>query len=72
MTRDEWLAGFAAATGVPRPSPEQIRLLLELAGTAAHGSERTAAPIACWMAAQSQSSLQQLLEQAAAIGAEPA
>lgn len=35
------------------PSVEEIRELLDLAGTAAHASERTAAPLACWIAGQS-------------------
>jgi len=50
MTRDEWIAAFAREAGVERPSAEEIRELLELAGTAAHASERTAAPLACWIA----------------------
>jgi hypothetical protein len=50
MTRDEWIAAFAREADVERPSPEEIRELLELAGTAAHASERTAAPLACWIA----------------------
>jgi hypothetical protein len=71
MTRDEWLAAFADAAGVERPSVEQIRKLLELAGTAAHSSERTAAPIACWIAARSDAPLDELLRRAGGIG-EPA
>jgi Domain of unknown function (DUF6457) len=50
MTRDEWIAAFAAEAGVQRPSPQEIRELLDLAATAAHASERTAAPLACWVA----------------------
>lgn len=53
MTRDEWLDAFARETGIARPDLEQIRDLLELAATAAHASERTAAPLACWMAGRS-------------------
>ncbi len=46
-----WLAAFAEAIGAP-PLDEASRLaILELAGEAAHGSERTAAPVACWLAA---------------------
>lgn len=60
MTRDEWIAAFAAEAGVPAPSVEQIRELLELAGTAAHASERTAAPLACWIAARSERPLAEL------------
>ncbi len=33
------------------PSPDDIDRLLALAGAAAHASERTAASIACWLAA---------------------
>jgi hypothetical protein len=51
MTRDEWLDAFAAAAGVRAPSESDIEALLELAGIAAHASERTAAPITCWVAA---------------------
>lgn len=49
MTRDEWIADFAARLGVEPPSPGVIDTLLDLAGTAAHASERTAAPLACFL-----------------------
>jgi hypothetical protein len=51
MNTPEWTAAFAEAAGVPPPSTEDIDQLLQLAATAAHGSERTAAPITCWVAA---------------------
>ena len=51
MTRDEWLAAFASAAGVGATPADDIDALLELAGIAAHASERTAAPITCWIAA---------------------
>ncbi|MCW3034264.1 MAG: hypothetical protein QOK19_1381 [Solirubrobacteraceae bacterium] len=60
MTRDEWIAAFAREAGVERPSPDEIRELLSLAGVAAHSSERTAAPIACWIAGRSELSLGEL------------
>jgi Domain of unknown function (DUF6457) len=60
VTRDEWIAAFARETGGSVPSPQEVRELLELAGTAAHASERTAAPLACWMAGRSGLSLQEL------------
>lgn len=44
-----WLAGFAAHLGLTAPSEEDIETLLDLAGVAAHDSERIAAPIACWL-----------------------
>lgn len=45
----DWLAAFADRLGVPAPDPADVDTLLELAGVAAHASERTAAPIACWL-----------------------
>jgi hypothetical protein len=60
MTRDEWIAAFAREAGVERPTNEEIRELLELAGTAAHASERTAAPLACWIAGRAGVPLAQL------------
>ncbi len=68
MTRDEWIAAFARDAGVDRPSAEEIRQLLELAGDAAHASERTAAPLACWVAGRSQLPLDQLRHLAARVG----
>jgi hypothetical protein len=60
VTRDEWIAAFAGEAEVKRPSAEEIRELLDLAGVAAHASERTAAPIACWIAGRSGASLEEL------------
>ena len=71
MTRDEWLARFCEAAGVERPTSEDVRALLELAATAAHASERTAAPIACYVAARSGRTLAELLRLAAEIGPAP-
>ena len=51
MTADDWVDAFAAAAGVPVPTTHDVEQLLDLAGVAAHASERTAAPIACWIAA---------------------
>jgi hypothetical protein len=69
MTRDEWIAAFAAEAGVERPSTDEVRELLELAGTAAHASERTAAPLACWIAGRSGLSLAELRVIAERVGA---
>jgi hypothetical protein len=68
MKRDQWLAEFAAEAGVEAPSAEQVDSLLELAASAAHASERTAAPIACWIAGRSQRSLDELQAAAERIG----
>jgi hypothetical protein len=48
-TRDEWITAFAARLGVEPPDGATITTLLDLAGVAAHASERTAAPVACWL-----------------------
>jgi hypothetical protein len=50
MTRDEWIVTFAAELGVPALSSAEIGALLDLAAVAAHASERTAAPLSCWLA----------------------
>jgi hypothetical protein len=68
MTRDQWIAAFAEEAGVERPSTEEIRELLELAGTAAHSSERTAAPLACWIAGRAGLSLAELRAIAERVG----
>lgn len=49
MTGTEWIETFAARLGVEPPDAATTEVLLELAGAAAHGSERVAAPIACWL-----------------------
>jgi Domain of unknown function (DUF6457) len=67
MTRDEWIAAFAREAGVEGPSLQEIRELLDLAGTAAHASERTAAPLACWVAGRSGLSLGELRDAAERI-----
>ena len=50
MKRDEWLAEFSEKLGLDPPTEAEIAALLDIAATAAHSSERTAAPIACWLA----------------------
>ena len=50
-TTAEWVASYAAAAGIAAPSEDDVGVLLQLAGVAAHASERTAAPITCWLAA---------------------
>jgi Domain of unknown function (DUF6457) len=52
MNAKEWLAAFAAKVGTEPPSTEEFKVLLDLAGEAAHSSERVAAPVACWVAAR--------------------
>jgi hypothetical protein len=69
MTRDEWIAAFAREVGVHPPTLQEIRELLDLAGSAAHASERTAAPLACWIAGRTQLPLADLLAAAERVGA---
>ncbi|MGD9696199.1 MAG: DUF6457 domain-containing protein [Thermoleophilia bacterium] len=51
MTDREWIDAFAAALGTEPPTDAEVEALLALAGEAAHASQRTAAPVACWLAA---------------------
>lgn len=48
-TPDEWIARFARLLGVEAPDEATTNHLLSVAGTAAHASERTAAPVACYL-----------------------
>lgn len=72
MRRDEWLAGFCERLGLKPPSKEEVVALLDLAATAAHASERTAAPLACWIAGRSDRSLEELGEVAKEVAPAPA
>lgn len=49
MTGREWIDAYAARLGIDPPDDATVEALLDLAGTAAHASERIAAPIACWL-----------------------
>lgn len=49
MDARSWVDRFAAALGVETPDDESFEALLQLAGTAAHDSQRQAAPIACYL-----------------------
>jgi hypothetical protein len=52
MTAKEWFTGLATELGITPPTGEEVRDLLQLAGEAAHASERIAAPITCWLVAR--------------------
>jgi hypothetical protein len=49
MTAEEWIEAFADRLAADAPDAATIDALLALAATAAHASERTAAPIACYL-----------------------
>jgi hypothetical protein len=52
MNAREWIDAYAARLGVDPPSAEEFSTLLDVAGVAAHASERVAAPVACWLSAR--------------------
>jgi len=52
MNAQEWLAAYAEKLGTSAPTTDEFTVLLDLAGEAAHASERVAAPVACWLAAR--------------------
>ncbi|MDQ6745209.1 MAG: DUF6457 domain-containing protein [Actinomycetota bacterium] len=61
MNAREWVTAYAALLGTEPPSTEQFKMILDLAGEAAHSSERVAAPVACWLAAQAGVDLHQAM-----------
>ena len=71
MNVSEFLAAFAAEIGTSAPNRHDIGVLLELAGIAAHSSERLAAPLACWMGGVSGLSADELLAAARRIAPAP-
>jgi uncharacterized protein DUF6457 len=62
-----WIERYAAALGLPVPTEDEVEALLELAGHAAHASQRQAAPVACWLAARAGLSTSEALERARAL-----
>jgi Domain of unknown function (DUF6457) len=69
VNAEEWVAAYAAALGVDPPSADEFTTLLELAGVAAHSSERVAAPVACWISARAGVAPDDALAAARRIGA---
>ena len=61
MDARDWLSAYADLLGVAPPSDEEFQGLLDLAAEAAHASERTAAPLACWLSARSGRPMEELL-----------
>lgn len=60
MDDREWIERFSQALGSEAPDAGTVEELLELAAIAAHASERTAAPIACYLAGRDGRSLAEL------------
>jgi hypothetical protein len=53
MKPEDWVAKFAAEIEQDAPTEEEFNAILDLAAVAAHSSERTAAPVAAWLAGRS-------------------
>ena len=48
-TGRDWIVAYAVELGIDPPDDATVDTLLELAGVAAHASERIAAPVACYL-----------------------
>jgi Domain of unknown function (DUF6457) len=62
MNAKDWVAAYAEKLGTTPPTPAEFSALLDLAGEAAHSSERIAAPVACWVAATAGKPVDEALE----------
>ena len=68
MNARQWLDAYADKVGVTRVTTDEFKAVLDLAGEAAHSSERVAAPVACWLAAKAGLELSQAMQLAQQIG----
>jgi hypothetical protein len=57
----DWIADYAGRLGTEPPTEKEFTAILDLAAEAAHGSERVAAPVACWLSATAGLSLPESL-----------
>lgn len=65
---NEWIAAQARALGVDDLTPDEVSLLLHLAGHAAHDSgARTNAPLLCYLLGRAQASEGRSLDELAKI-----
>jgi hypothetical protein len=69
MNATEWLAAYAGKLGTDAPTKDELKAVLDLAGEAAHSSERIAAPVACWLAARAGVGLEEAMRLAREVGA---
>jgi Domain of unknown function (DUF6457) len=67
MRAKQWIAAFAEQLGTDPPTAAELRSILDLAAEAAHGSERIAAPVVCWLSAKAGRSLDESLSLARAV-----
>jgi uncharacterized protein DUF6457 len=68
MRAKQWMAAYAERLGTEPPTAAEFKAILDLAGEAARGSERLAAPVACWLSAKSGVSLEESLRLAREVG----
>ena len=71
MNAKEWIAAYAEQLGIEPPTGDEFKAILDLAAEAAHGSERIAAPVACWLSAKAGRSLEESLVLARAMPQDP-
>jgi Domain of unknown function (DUF6457) len=62
MNAREWLDAYAEKLGTAPPTNDEFKRLLDLAGVAAHSSERVAAQVACWLAAKAGIGLEEAMK----------
>jgi hypothetical protein len=72
MDRNEWIEGFARELEVEPPTEKEVEEILDLAAIAAHASERTAAPVACWIGGRVGRPLDELIGAAKRAGGDDA
>ena len=69
MNARQWISSYAQRLGSEPPTAREWSALLDLAGEAAHASERVAAPVACWVAAKAGVSADEALTAARELAA---
>jgi hypothetical protein len=70
MNAKDWIEAFARKLGTAPPTTDEFKALLDLAGEAAHSSQRVAAPVACWVAAKAGADLEDAIRAARDIPAD--
>jgi hypothetical protein len=68
MNVTQWLAAYAEKLDVEAPTKDELKAVLDVAGQAAHSSERIAAPVACWLAARAGVDLDEAMRLAKEVG----
>jgi hypothetical protein len=68
--RRTWIDLYAHALGVEPLPEEDVEALLKVASVAAHASERSSAPITCWLAAAAGVPASEALRTAERLGRE--